>query len=263
MNPSPILGSGKRLRARLTLRLSSAGGLPRDSALSVAAAVEMVHAASLLHDDVIDGGVLRRGAPSFWVAHGIQGAILVGDLLLCAAYDLIRDTGRQALLHALVTHTREVCEAEVEQELIRRGRPADWADAERSARRKTGALFAFAALAAAGAEGPLADALREAGYLAGTAYQLSDDVLDWAGSDTEAGKTLGRDAARRKNTAATIVGGDPAPALRRIAELRVQAEDRLADWPDALDAWRTYWTLDLQPALDANTCAARAVPIAD
>ena len=256
VDPAAIFGAGKRLRARLALRTGAAVGMPH-AAVAVAAAVEMVHAASLLHDDVIDGGELRRGAPAFWVAHGVQGAILVGDLVLCSAYDVIRDLDAPAALHALVEHTREMCEAEIEQELIRRGRPADWAAAERAARHKTGALFAFAAYAAAGADGPLADALREAGYLAGTAYQLSDDVLDQVGDPAAAGKTLGRDAARGKNTAATINGGDPGPALRRIPALREQAERRLADWPDALDAFREYWSLDLQPALDANTRSAR------
>lgn len=259
VEPIAILGAGKRLRARLALRAGLAAGSPPPLIAGVAAAVEMVHAASLLHDDVIDGGELRRGAPAFWVRHGVPGAILVGDLVLCAAYDVIRDLGSSAVLHALVEHTREMCEAEVEQELLRRGRPAaDWAEAERAARRKTGALFAFAAFGAAGANGPLADALREAGYLAGTAYQLSDDVLDVTGDAAAAGKTLGRDVARGKNTAATVCRGDPRPALRRIAELREQAERRLADWPDALDAFREYWLSDLEPAMCANTRAALA-----
>lgn len=256
VDPAAIFGAGKRLRARLALRTGAAVGMP-DAAVAVAAAVEMVHAASLLHDDVIDGGELRRGAPAFWVAHGVQGAILVGDLVLCSAYEVIRELDEPSVLHALMDHTREMCEAEIEQELIRRGRAADWAAAERAARRKTGALFAFAAFGAAGAAGPLADALREAGYLAGTAYQLSDDVLDQVGDPAAAGKTLGRDAARGKNTAATINGGDPGPALCRIPALREQAERRLADWPEALDAFREYWALDLQPALDANTRPAR------
>ncbi len=257
VDPAVILGAGKRLRARLALRAGPAAGGTSDTALAVAAAVEMVHAASLLHDDVIDGGRLRRGIPAFWVQHGVQGAILVGDLVLCAAYDVIHELGAPPILRALVEHTREMCEAEIEQELIRRGRPADWAAAERLARHKTGALFAFAAYAAAGAKGPLADALREAGYLAGTAYQLSDDVLDLTGQDAAAGKTLGLDAARGKNTAATIHGGDPQPALRRIPELLDQAERRLADWPEALDAFREYRELDLHPALEANTRYAR------
>lgn len=259
VEPGAILGAGKRLRARLALRAGLAAGTPPLMFLGVAAAVEMVHAASLLHDDVIDGGELRRGAPAFWLRHGVSGAILVGDLVLCAAYDVIRDLDAPAVLHSLMAHTREMCEAEVEQELLRRGRPvADWAEAERFARHKTGSLFAFAAFAAAGAGGPLADALREAGYLAGTAYQLSDDVLDALGDAAAAGKTLGRDVARGKNTAATVCRGDPRPALRRIAELREQAERRLADWPEALDAFREYWSSDLEPAMRANTCPARA-----
>ncbi len=257
VDPAALIGGGKRLRARLALRVAPVADERPEIALAVAAAVEMVHAASLLHDDVIDGGRLRRGAPAFWVAHGVQGAILVGDLLMCAAYDLLRRAAPVEVLHALVEHTREVCSAEVEQELVLRGRPITWAAAERAARLKTGALFAFAAYGAAGARGPLADALREAGYHAGTAYQLSDDLLDQHGDSREAGKTLGRDAARRKHTAAALADGDPMPVLRRLDELREAADRRLADWPEALEAWRVFWMLDLQPALDANTHAAR------
>jgi geranylgeranyl pyrophosphate synthase len=189
----------------------------------------------------------------------VQAAILVGDLLLCAAYDLLRHGAPIEVQHALAEHTREVCLAEVEQELVRRGRPTTWAAAERAARQKTGALFAFAGYGAAGARGPLAESLREAGYLAGTAYQLSDDLLDMNGDSHMAGKTLGRDAERRKPTTAALTGGDPAPARRRLAELRADAERLLANWSEALDAWRTFWAFDLQPALDANAHPVRLV----
>lgn len=251
-----VVAGGKRLRARLVLRVAPAVGTDACTALAVAAAVELVHSASLLHDDVIDGGHLRRSLPAFWTRHGISASILVGDLLLCQAYDLLRRHAPAEVLYSLVEHTREMCLAEVEQELVGRGQPVSWAEAERIARRKTGALFAFAAHAAAGARGPLADALREAGYLAGTAYQLSDDWLDHAGDPERAGKTLGRDRSRGKHTVAALCADDPQTIRRRLEELRECAERRVSDWPEALDAWRTFWNRDLQPALAANTSNA-------
>ena len=75
-----LVANGKMLRGRLGLRVGSATDIPHATLVHAAAAVEMVHAASLLHDDVIDGGHLRRGAPAFWVERGIPGAILLGDI---------------------------------------------------------------------------------------------------------------------------------------------------------------------------------------
>ncbi|MBP7008542.1 MAG: polyprenyl synthetase family protein, partial [Kiritimatiellae bacterium] len=74
-----LVGSGKMLRARLLLRIAEVRKTPRPAWLSAAAAVEMIHAASLLHDDVIDGGIIRRHLPAFWKQRGIAGAILAGD----------------------------------------------------------------------------------------------------------------------------------------------------------------------------------------
>jgi len=244
-----LFGTGKMLRARLTLRVGPASGADYSSLLRAAAAVELIHAASLLHDDVIDGGFLRRGAPSFWVEKGIPAAILLGDLLLFKALELVSPVENGRLLPVIIKLTGEVCEAESEQELVTRGKTAEWSDCVSIARRKTGGLFAFAAHAAGGRDEDLCAALQESGYLAGTAYQLADDMLDASGDAETAGKTLGRDEARDKTTAVRVRLPADVDPVQTIQELLNTARAALAPWPDIASAWDLYTTRDLRPAL--------------
>lgn len=243
-------GRGKMLRARLLLRLSPAGRIPDSLAVPAAAAVELVHAASLLHDDVIDGGLVRRHAPAFWKAHGIPGAVLLGDLMLMKALELALDAADARLVGELVRFAGETCNAESEQELLLRGGEWDWEACLDVDRRKTGALFAFAAGTAGGDDAPLRLALQEAGYALGTAYQLADDLLDVAGDGRSAGKTLGRDRARRIHTAATAFPGRPAELRDRARAFRAQAVEPLRKWPALHAALGEYCALDFDPAVD-------------
>ncbi len=242
-----LLANGKMLRSRLAFHVGPAAGVPRRTLLYSCAAVEMIHAASLLHDDVIDGGYLRRGAPTFWVERGVPGAILVGDLLLFKALDIMGQVEDGRLVHTLVRMTGEVCDAESEQELLMRGKRADWSSCVRIARRKTGALFAFAAHACGGTEPELCSALTDAGYAVGTAYQLADDILDVRGDEASSGKTLGTDQGRAKNTAATVPApSDPAVYVDQLCD---EADRALSRWPAVQQAWRTFMSADLRPAL--------------
>lgn len=253
-----LLANGKMLRARLAFRVGPAAGVPHRTLVRAAAAVELIHSASLLHDDVIDGGYLRRGAPAFWVERGIAGAILLGDLMLFKALDLLDEVEGGRLVPVIIKLTGEVCEAETEQELILRGKPSEWESCISIARRKTGALFAFMGHAAGGADPALRDALTEAGYAAGTAYQLADDILDANGDSKSAGKTLGRDEARRKATAARVTLPPNVDPAAHVEELCDSARRRLSDWPSVQQAWDAYMALDLHPALEKNLgCLAR------
>ena len=247
-----VVAGGKMLRGRLALRVGPAAGADPDAFIRAAAAIEMVHGASLLHDDVIDGGRLRRGQPAFWVQFGAQGAILAGDVLLCAALGLLRPLADRSLTDELIAMIAETCAAETEQELIFRGAPVDWDTGVRLARSKTGALFAFVAFAAAAPDPDLRAALKESGYLAGTAYQLSDDVLDVTGDSSAAGKTLGLDSARLKGTAASACNGEHASIVGHLELLRGRSADLLARWPAVRAAWTTYWNDDLLPAMRRN-----------
>ena len=244
-----VLAGGKMLRSRLAWRLGRAGKTERKTLVYAAAAVEMIHAASLLHDDVIDGGILRRNLPTFWVQRGASAAILLGDLLLFKGIDLICQVEQGRLTHDLVRLTGEVCEAESEQEIVFLDKPSTIDLCESIARRKTGALFAFAALAAGGRDAALTAALREAGYRVGAAYQLADDVLDATGKTESAGKTLGTDGKRHIPSAADIDGDGARAALARMEQLRKDAIDLLTPWPDVQECLRDYIEKDLEPAL--------------
>lgn len=243
-----ILGGGKMLRARLTLRVGTANGLSEDVMMRAAAAVEMMHAASLLHDDVIDGGKLRRGEPAFWVREGVPGAILLGDLLVCKAIAVLSGLDEGRLMNKFIEFSSEMCDAEAEQELVMRGHDMDWAQTVSVARRKTGSLFAFAASAGAVDES-MRTALQESGYAIGTAYQLADDILDAYGDVGTSDKTLGKDADREKTTAAASWRLENVDPLAYIDDLCKESRTRLAKWPQVIAAWDEYYYCDVEPTV--------------
>lgn len=247
-----LLGSGKMLRSRLTLFLANANGVDEQTAVHAGAAVDMIHGASLLHDDVIDGGILRRGAPTFWKKYGTNGAILLGDLLMFKALALLTEVGRTDLLQELIDRTGEVCRSEVEQELILRGTPGTWEECEEVGRYKTGSLFAFAAVAGGNGEKDQAEALREAGYILGTAYQLADDVLDASGNEEVSGKTLGTDDQRGKTTAITATKNAPNNPVDYIYSLLEASTAQLAAWPEIHGAWNTFLNVTIKPVLSKH-----------
>lgn len=248
-DPATVVGSGKMLRSRLIFHVGPSAGVAHETLVHASAAVEMVHGASLLHDDVIDGGYLRRGAPTFWVERGISGAILVGDMLLFKAVELMCEVENARLTPLLVRLTGEVCDAESEQELILRGKSANWDNCVSIARRKTGALFAFAAGACGGNDPALTATLVESGYAVGTAYQLADDILDANGTEDVSGKSLGSDEARGKTAVGALSPQEQTEAVAYIDNLCQQAEDALQNWPAVQQAWRNFMTADMRPAL--------------
>jgi len=247
-----LVSSGKMLRSRLAFRVGPASEIPHRTLVYAAAAVEMIHAASLLHDDVIDGGYLRRGSPTFWVERGVSGAILVGDLMLFKALDIVSEVEAGHLTRKLIKLTGEVCDAESEQELVLRNTQPDWENCVKIARRKTGALFAFSAYACGGDDLELSNALCESGYIIGTAYQLADDILDARGSSEQSGKSHGSDQARHKTTAVTSNTENKRDPVEYVEDLCRQAEMNLTRWPAVLKAWREFMTRDMQPALYQN-----------
>ena len=240
---------GKMLRSRLAGRLiaGGVGAADRPDVVRLCAAVELVHTASLCHDDVIDTAELRRGRAALWQAVGVPGAVLIGDRLLCEALDLLVGTNRGRYLPGFVPKLTEALAAEARQELLLRGESLDEATCLRVARGKTGPLFALAALACGGQDRELSDGLQEAGYQFGTAYQLADDLLDRVGDEAQAGKTLGTDLRRRKFTLAADLTADAGPLRRRVQELCDSALQCLAAWPAARAAARAFLENDLQP----------------
>ena len=245
---------GKMLRTRLAGRLARRGRSDvSDTTLrNGCAAVEMVHTASLCHDDVIDSGLTRRGFPTLWKTTSPSGAVLIGDVLLCEALTLLveQDGGRH--LPVFIERVREVIQAEAEQELLWRGKTVSPATCMRLARGKTGPLFAFAARISAGENDPLAGILEKVGYDIGTAYQLADDLLDIAGREETAGKTLGTDRARGKLTLPEVSDGGRRDTRGLIVELCRSALAHLADYPSFQSGLDEFLSRDLQPVLERN-----------
>lgn len=243
------VGGGKMLRTRLTLKVGAATGSARDTLLRAGAAVEMVHAASLLHDDVIDVGQLRRGAPSFWKKKSVSGAILLGDLMICRAMQMLDGIENGRVAGLLVRLAGEMCDAEAEQELVARATAKDWEKCVSIARRKTGSLFAFSAAAAGGMDKALGEALTEAGYRVGTAFQLADDIMDACGAPECDGKNAGSDARKKKLTSMSASGGAVARIRQSIQDLCISSADLLAPWPPIQQAWNGYLQTDMQPVI--------------
>ena len=244
---SPSFIGGKMLRARLTLAIGTACQTDRDTLLHAGAAVEMVHAASLLHDDVVDDALLRRGVPALWRKKGVSGAILLGDLLVCQSLQLVDGLDDGRLGKMLVRLAGEMCDAEVEQELVASRAKKDWASSVSIARRKTGSLFAFAATAAEAGDEVRSAALLEAGYRLGTAYQLADDILDACGKGVADGKDLGKDAKKRKLTA--MSAGSLDQARQGIHDCCTSSAALLTPWPAVQAAWNEYLQTEFSPVV--------------
>jgi octaprenyl-diphosphate synthase len=250
--PVSQLMPGKMLRTKLAARLVSNGSLPVDlrTLERACAATEMVHTASLCHDDVIDKSIVRRGRPTLWRATTRSGAVLVGDLLLCDAMELLLDTDGGRYVGAFVKKLKEVCLAEAEQELALRGRQLDEQTCLRLARGKTGPLFAFVGQVCGGDDEELSAAIEEAGYRIGTAYQLGDDLLDVVGEERVAAKTLGTDQRRGKLTLPQLSAQGPVRTREQIDRLCRCSIDCVSGWPGVRTGIEEFWDCDLQPILD-------------
>ncbi|MFO8007264.1 MAG: polyprenyl synthetase family protein [Candidatus Brocadiia bacterium] len=253
-----LLLGGKMLRTRLAVRAAQSENRGRRHVERACVAVELVHTATLCHDDVIDGATLRRGRPALWRQIGPRAAVLVGDLLLSRAFEVVALTD-PITVRTFAACVREVALTEAVQELDGTPEPSE-AERLRLARGKTGPLFAFAARAAGGEDTELRDTLQEAGYRIGTAYQLADDLLDVVGSEPAAGKTLGTDAQRGVPTLPGMGPEGRRLARRRLAELCRSATALLAPWPPVQEGVSDYLSQDLQPVLDRHLPGLRAAP---
>ncbi|MEO6395653.1 MAG: polyprenyl synthetase family protein [Devosia sp.] len=203
-----IDAGGKRLRPMLTVASALAFGKVDGSQTNFAAAVEFLHNATLLHDDVVDESDLRRGRPAARTVWGNQASVLVGDFLLGQAFLMMVETGKLDALDVLARAATVIAEGEVLQ-LSKVGKldttPEDYHDVIHA---KTAALFAAAAetgaLAGTTDKAAIA-AMREYGEQLGIAFQLVDDVLDYRGESGAMGKNTGDDLREGKMTLPVIL----------------------------------------------------------
>jgi len=200
-------GGGKRLRPALVLLSAGACGYPGDTDgeghLELAAVVEFIHTATLLHDDVVDASDLRRGRSTANAEFGNAAAVLVGDFLYSRAFQMMLSTDSMRVMRVLADATNTIAEGEVLQLMNCHDPEVGEARYLEVIRRKTAKLFEAAArLGAVLANAPPAieAGLAEYGMRLGTAFQLIDDVLDYSGDAAAIGKSLGDDLAEGKPT---------------------------------------------------------------
>ena len=201
-----IVGSGgKRLRPLVAILSARACGYTGDKHVHVAAIIEFLHTATLLHDDVVDESSLRRGRPTVNAVWGNAASVLVGDFLISRAFPLVVEVGDLALMDILADSTNIISEGEVLQ-LINCRDPATTEERYmRVIHHKTAKMFESAAetgavLALGNQQQALRDNLAAYGRHLGIAFQLVDDVLDYAGDAGELGKNVGDDLAEGKPT---------------------------------------------------------------
>ena len=245
-----LLGSGgKRVRAMLALASARLLGHSGSHHVLLAAAVEFIHTATLLHDDVVDESRQRRGRPSANLLWDNKSSILVGDFFFARSFQLMVGTGSLEALTILSDASATISEAEVLQLVSGRDLQLDEADYYRIINGKTAALFAAAAKSAAvvaGADGSAAEALGRYGASLGTAYQIADDLLDYSGQRSSIGKDVGDDFRERKVTLPVIKAMAMAGEEERAFWRRVIADgdQREGDFDRAKELLRRSGALD-------------------
>ena len=194
---------GKMIRPGLVLLTAAATGGIKDEHITFAALLEMLHMASLIHDDVLDKADTRRDEPTPNALWGNELAVLLGDSLLAQAMVMGADIGDSRFIRRMAVAVRDLCEGEVEQSTRLWDMDMSRADYYELIRKKTATLFAMA-MSGAGYLQNLDDEmigqLNRMGTLLGISYQIYDDCLDMTGTDDSAGKTLGTDAEKGKLT---------------------------------------------------------------
>ena len=221
-----IAAGGKRLRPMLVLLAARAMGYGGRDHLQLAAVIEFIHTATLLHDDVVDESDLRRGRSTANALWGNAPSVLVGDFLYSRSFQLMVELERMEVMRILADTTNQIAEGEVLQLLHINNPDTDEAAYLRVVERKTAVLFAAATrlgavLGDAGADAERA--LHDYGLNLGIAFQIADDVLDYTADAAALGKNLGDDLAEGKATLPLIHAIAHAPEaeaaeLRRIVE---------------------------------------------
>jgi len=222
-----ISSGGKRLRPMLTLATAQLSNVQGAGHIRLAAAVEFMHTATLLHDDVVDESDLRRGKPSARKVWGNEASVLVGDFLLGQAFRMMVEVGSLPCLDVLSTAAAVIAEGEVMQLAAAKNTSTTEDDYLAVIRSKTAALFAAASevgpLLAPDCDEAKRRACRSYGMNLGVAFQLIDDALDYGGSGAKLGKNVGDDFREGKITLPVVL------AFRRGSD-----EER-AFWKRALE----------------------------
>jgi octaprenyl-diphosphate synthase len=227
-----LSNQGKQLRPVLVGLSAEATGHLSEAHVTAAVIVEMVHLATLVHDDVMDEAAIRRRRPTAAVHWGNEISVLLGDCLFAHALKLAASYPTPEVCRAVAAATNTVCSGEILQTLRRRQLELSHADYFKMLEMKTGELFGLSCELGAFLSGAADDeknALRRFGLLFGTAYQIYDDCLDLFGAEVAAGKSLGTDLAHGKLTL---------PVLIFLERARPDDRAQLSGW---LAKWKTEY----------------------
>ena len=203
-----ISSGGKRLRPMLTLAMASLTGYSGDGHIKLAAAVEFMHTATLLHDDVVDGSEMRRGRPAARMVWGNEASVLVGDFLLGQAFKMMVEVGSMRALDILSNAAAVIAEGEVMQLGAAKNTATTEDEYLSVIRAKTAELFAAACeVGPVLTNRPKAEhaACRSFGMNLGIAFQLVDDALDYGGKSAKLGKNVGDDFREGKITLPVVL----------------------------------------------------------
>ncbi|SCK45128.1 octaprenyl-diphosphate synthase [Variovorax sp. HW608] len=258
-----ISAGGKRLRPALLLLMAGALGYHEDQRFNLAAVVEFIHTATLLHDDVVDESTLRRGRPTANESFGNPASVLVGDFLYSRAFQMMLDAHDMRVMEILAEATNVIAEGEVLQLMNMHDASLDEEAYLRVIRSKTAKLFeASTRLAAVLAKAPahIEEACATYGQALGTAFQVIDDVLDYAGDASETGKNVGDDLREGKTTLPLILAMQRGtPEQRDLIRAAIEAGDTsqlpqvvsIVRETGALEATRAAAAAEAQRAIDA------------
>ncbi|WP_026758245.1 polyprenyl synthetase family protein [Sediminimonas qiaohouensis] len=224
-----VEAGGKRLRPMLTLATAELCGYEGDHHLRLAATVEFIHTATLLHDDVVDESGQRRGRPTANLLWDNKSSVLVGDYLFSRSFQLMVETENLRVLDILANASATIAEGEVLQLTAAQDLATDEAIYLQVVRGKTAALFSAACQVGgviAGAQEERVQALYDYGDALGVAFQIVDDLLDYQGDAQSTGKNVGDDFRERKLTL---------PVIKAVA--RADGEER-AFWSRTIEKGR-------------------------
>ena len=213
---------GKRIRPALVLLTARIGAYDLDRLTPAAMAAELTHAATLVHDDVIDRATVRRGRPTVAARLGDEPAIVVGDFYFAKAYEQAANTQSPEVVTILAGAVMKICAGEVRQQAIRHLYETTTDEYMQRIEAKTATLLAacceIGALLGALDPGTRAH-LRDYGRLLGMAFQIADDVLDYTGTEDEVGKPIGHDVAEGFATLPLMLAMEEGPVAGRLSAL--------------------------------------------
>jgi octaprenyl-diphosphate synthase len=213
-----VEAGGKRLRPMLTLAAAHMCGYSGPYHIHLAATVEFIHTATLLHDDVVDESAQRRGRPTANLLWDNKSSVLVGDYLFARSFQLMIETGNMDVLRILSDASATIAEGEVLQMTAAQDLATDEATYLQIVRGKTAALFSAAMEVGgviAGADKAVVQALFQYGDALGVSFQIVDDLLDYQGQSAATGKNVGDDFRERKLTLPVIKAVSQADAEER------------------------------------------------